>query len=70
MTFVGENGDFFIVGEQVARGLKIGKKGALVGLLVLVVAVRPDEFVVLRRDAVGIGDIIDLTQVLQSMVSH
>jgi hypothetical protein len=61
VIFVNENNDFFIVGEQVARGLKISKKNALVGLLILVVAVKPDEFVVLRRDIIGIGDIIDLT---------
>jgi hypothetical protein len=70
MAFVGEDSDFLVVGEQVARGLEIGKKGALIGLLVLVVAVGSDEFVVLRRNTVGIGDITDLTQVLQSTVSH
>jgi hypothetical protein len=70
VALVGEDSDLLVVGEQVARGLEIGKKGALVGLLVLVVAVGPDEFVVLRRDTVGIGDITDPTQVLQSTVSH
>jgi hypothetical protein len=61
VTFISEDNNFFIVGEQIARGLKINKKSALVGLLILVVAVRPDEFVIFRRNIIGIGDITDLT---------
>jgi hypothetical protein len=60
MTFINKNNDFFIVEKQVARGLKINKKSALIGLLILIVAVKSDEFVIFRRNIIGISDIINL----------
>jgi hypothetical protein len=64
VAFVGEDGNFLIVAEQVTCGLKINKKGALVGLFILVVAVGPNEFVVFGGNAICVRDIIDLIQIL------
>jgi hypothetical protein len=59
MAFVGEHGDFLVVGEQVTRGLEIGKKSALIGLFILVVAVRSDQFVVFGGDGISVRNITD-----------
>jgi hypothetical protein len=60
VAFVSEDSDFLIIGEQVSRGLKINKKSALVGLFILVMMVRLDQFIILRRDTTGVRDIINL----------